>query len=82
MYDMFRTFFPGFIHPKVEITASASGHLFKFDQNEFFPSNMAKHYFWNNYGWAYVPRRCEPETGIKCRLHFAFPGCTNSLLET
>ena len=29
-----------------------------------------------SYGYVYIPQRCEPGTGVTCRLHMFFHGCT------
>ena len=29
-----------------------------------------------SFGYVYIPPSCEPDTGITCRLHMFFHGCT------
>ena len=33
-----------------------------------------------SYGYVYIPQRCEPGTGVLCRLHMFFHGCTMQVL--
>ncbi|OXA62233.1 hypothetical protein Fcan01_01327 [Folsomia candida] len=80
IYDMFSFLYQDkYIAPTYE--PGTSGHLFKFNQDEFFDFGSAKKHGFYPHGYAYVPFRCRPETGIKCRLHFAFQGCSQSLAD-
>jgi hypothetical protein len=80
IYDMFSFIYKDtYIPPEYE--PGTSGHLFKFNQDEFFDSGSAVAHGFYSYGWAYVPYRCRPETGIRCKLHFSFPGCSQALID-
>ena len=45
-------------------------------QEEFVDGGSAYNASMESYGYAYIPQRCEPESGITCRLHMFFHGCT------
>lgn len=80
IYEMFRFLYgDSYIAPTYE--PGTSGHLFKFNQDEFFDSGSAKAHGFFSHGYAYVPFRCRPETGIRCKVHFGFQGCSQSLLD-
>lgn len=72
--DMFSVLYPDNF-TMAEDNAGTSGHLFRFNQDEFFPNNSALVNGFKEYGYAYIPYNCRPETGIKCHVHFAFHGC-------
>ena len=44
-------------------------------EDEFFARNSAYDASMEAFGYVYVPQRCEPGTGVECRLHVFFHGC-------
>ena len=50
-------------------------------QEEFMDGVSAYNASMESYGYAYIPQRCEPDSGITCRLHMFFHGCTMQVSE-
>ena len=65
----------GDLDPPLE-PGTANGRLAVFDQEEFMDGVPAYNASMESYGYVYIPERCEPGTGITCRLHMFFHGCT------
>lgn len=70
---MFQHFYGAdFVWPESN-NGTPTGHLFKFDQNEFFPNQNAEAGGLNNAAFIYVPKQCE-NGPVKCKLHLALHG--------
>ena len=72
--DMFSHFYGSQFVTPGNLSRAPVGSLFKSDLSEFYPECDPENVGIGSTAWTYIPKRCHKDTGVRCKLHFAFHG--------